>query len=137
MLCLRSSDLRLDGYTRGEHSLFSELHPRRFQRINNRLNEGFTIKPGALISRQTAPGDYTVEVDVSGRQLVVGRIMRVARSPARSVWFWTVTGPVTPTALCGEAETLQDNGTLCGRRGPAQEGLAVRWRGSVAERVSG
>ena len=100
--------------------------------------------PLAVALNSSSTGTKQQSARHAGRQAHMRRMRRwrglaarVARSPARSVWFWTVTGPVTPTALCGEAETLQDNGTLCGRRGPAQEGLAVRWRGSVAERVSG
>ena len=49
--------------------------------------------------------DYTVKATT----VVMGRIMRMAKSFNVNMWLWTITGPYIPTALQpsnGEAETL-------------------------------
>lgn len=65
----------------------------------------FTGQP--LVSKATAPGDYTVTV--AGK--TAGRIMRQPRSFSRETWFWTVTGPVlvkAGLASNGEADSLHE-----------------------------
>ena len=50
--------------------------------------------------------DYTVKATT----VVMGRIMRMAKSFNVHVWLWTITGPYIPTVLQpsnGEAETLE------------------------------
>jgi hypothetical protein len=64
---------------------------------------------GPLLLRKQGSDDYGADLEVNGKRLVVGRIMRVARSSGRVAWFWTVTGPAAGDAgigLVGETEDL-------------------------------
>lgn len=65
-----------------------------------------------LILKRLRPDDYSVQVDAAENgRLSAGRIMKVARAPGRTCWFWTVTGPAAPeagVAMVGEAETLDE-----------------------------
>lgn len=69
------------------------------------------LSEAALLLRRIAQDDYSVDVAASERSLlIVGRIMRVARSSVRTAWFWTITGPAAPhagIALVGEADDLE------------------------------
>jgi hypothetical protein len=69
---------------------------------------------GALLPRQHAAHDHTIEIDAGshGRRSV-GRIMVVSRATGsdRGAWFWTITGPAAPdagVALSGDAGSLEE-----------------------------